>query len=95
MPSLRKRLVYGVLSAIAAPAAGLLVSWLRGLPWYRIGRVLRHGPALPWQRIAIRKLSAELSKEVLGGFIPWWATYGEAQYEINRLRGLRAGTWGR
>jgi hypothetical protein len=84
MPSLRKRLAYGVLSAIAAPAAGLLVTWLRGLPWYRIGQLLRHGPATPWQRRTVRRLSNGLQPG--GVYAPWWGTYPDAQREISRLR---------
>lgn len=83
MPSLRKRLAYGVLSAIAAPATGLLVSWLRGLPWYRIGQLLRHGPATPWHRWYIRVTSNAVFNGK-GGFIPWWATYATGKAEVQR-----------
>lgn len=90
MPSLRKRLIYGALGGSIGFASQMLVLYV---PWYRVGQLLRYGPATPWQRRTIRDLSLQLDSTFGGGYIPWWSTYASGKYEVTRLRGLIAGTW--
>lgn len=50
----------------------------------RVMAILRHGPAMPWHRWYIRKVSTAIAGGE-GGYIPWWATYQGGKDEVDRL----------
>lgn len=60
--------------------------WLKVKSFPRkLVHVIKGGPATPVQRKLIREISAELEPETGGGYVPWWTTRSEAQYEVDRL----------
>lgn len=60
--------------------------WLKVKSFPRkLVHVIKGGPATPVQRKLIREISAELVPETGGGYVPWWTTRSEAQYEVDRL----------